>query len=132
MSFLVRCPNCGDRSVYEFRLGGEIKQRPALDAPESQCLDYRYDLANVACVQSLDFMMPVGWYYKVFHKRAVWHKVEPYIRRIAGLGTIDANRPAEYEHAWMHAATAVIGGGFAGIQAALEAATSGDAVVLID
>ena len=28
MSFLMPCPHCGDRSVYEFRFGGEVKQRP--------------------------------------------------------------------------------------------------------
>ena len=29
MSFLIPCPNCGKRSVYEFRFGGEVKTRPA-------------------------------------------------------------------------------------------------------
>ena len=51
MSFLVRCPNCGDRSVYEFRFGGEVKTRPALDAPDGDWLAYRYHRANEAGVQ---------------------------------------------------------------------------------
>ena len=35
----------------------------------------------------LSFMMPAGFYYKIFHKPAwVWPKVEPIIRRAAGLG----------------------------------------------
>jgi heterotetrameric sarcosine oxidase delta subunit len=51
MSFLVRCPNCGDRSVYEFRFGGEVKQRPALDASEAVWIDYRYNRENLNGVQ---------------------------------------------------------------------------------
>jgi sarcosine oxidase delta subunit len=27
--YLVKCPNCGDRNVYEFRFGGEVVQSPA-------------------------------------------------------------------------------------------------------
>ena len=26
MSFLIPCPHCGNRSVYEFRFGGEVKK----------------------------------------------------------------------------------------------------------
>jgi sarcosine oxidase subunit delta len=28
MSFLIECPNCGPRNIYEFRFGGEVKARP--------------------------------------------------------------------------------------------------------
>ena len=28
MAFLLSCPNCGERSVYEFRFGGELTERP--------------------------------------------------------------------------------------------------------
>ena len=52
MSFLLPCPNCGERSVYEFRFGGEIKQRPALDAPIEQWADYRFNRVNAAGVQT--------------------------------------------------------------------------------
>lgn len=52
MSFLVRCPNCGDRSVYEFRFGGELKRRPSLEASEAEWMDYRYNRANKAGVQT--------------------------------------------------------------------------------
>jgi sarcosine oxidase subunit delta len=52
MSFLVRCPNCGDRSVYEFRFGGEVKQRPALDAPETDWFEYRFLRTNESGVQT--------------------------------------------------------------------------------
>ena len=29
MSFLLTCPNCGPREVYEFRYGGQILTKPA-------------------------------------------------------------------------------------------------------
>jgi heterotetrameric sarcosine oxidase delta subunit len=52
MSFLLPCPNCGNRSVYEFRFGGEVKQAPAPDAPETVWMDYRFNCVNVAGVQT--------------------------------------------------------------------------------
>src|SRR5205814_8371683 len=43
------------------------------------------DLMGV--LDSVSFMMPPGFYYKIFHKpRFVWPLVEPIIRRAAGLG----------------------------------------------
>lgn len=51
MSFLVRCPNCGNRSVYEFRFGGEVKQRPALEASQAEWIDFRYNRENLNGVQ---------------------------------------------------------------------------------
>jgi len=52
MSFLLPCPNCGERSVYEFRFGGEVKQAPSPDAPVSEWLDYRFNRVNAAGVQT--------------------------------------------------------------------------------
>ncbi len=46
MSFLIRCPHCGERSVYEFRFGGEVKQRPAVGSPDEVWLDYTYTKVN--------------------------------------------------------------------------------------
>ena len=51
MSFLLPCPNCGERSVYEFRFGGEIKERPSPDAPDDAWQRYSYANANVAGAQ---------------------------------------------------------------------------------
>ena len=47
MSFLLRCPNCGDRSVVDFRFGGETNSRPAQDAPHAQWVNYYYFRRNV-------------------------------------------------------------------------------------
>ncbi len=58
MSFLLRCPHCGDRSVYEFHFGGEVKQRPAPDAPQGEWLHYIYTKANEAGTQK------EWWYHR--------------------------------------------------------------------
>jgi heterotetrameric sarcosine oxidase delta subunit len=58
VSFLVRCPICGNRSVYEFRFGGEVKQRPAPDAPEDEWVQYRYMKTNQAGLQK------EWWYHR--------------------------------------------------------------------
>jgi sarcosine oxidase, subunit delta len=52
MSFLLPCPNCGRRSVYEFRFGGEVRQVPALDAPLAAWQNYRFTRTNAAGVQT--------------------------------------------------------------------------------
>ncbi len=52
MSFLLPCPNCGNRSVYEFRFGGEVKQVPVSDAPVSEWQNYRFNRVNAAGVQT--------------------------------------------------------------------------------
>ncbi len=58
MSFLLRCPHCGNRSVYEFRFGGEVKQRPAPGSPAEEWLDYAYNRVNEAGVQT------EWWYHR--------------------------------------------------------------------
>jgi heterotetrameric sarcosine oxidase delta subunit len=52
MSFLVPCPNCGKRSVYEFRFGGEVMLTPAPDASMAEWQSYRFNRANIAGVQT--------------------------------------------------------------------------------
>ena len=86
----------------------------------------------LSITQRFDWLMPVGWYYKTFTHPAMWHAAEPVIRRVAGLGEVLSSETREYEHAWMHADTAVIGGGWAGMQAAVAAAARGEQVVLVD
>jgi heterotetrameric sarcosine oxidase delta subunit len=52
MSFLLPCPNCGSRSVYEFRFGGEVQSTPAADASEREWQNYRFIRVNAAGVQT--------------------------------------------------------------------------------
>jgi sarcosine oxidase subunit delta len=51
MSFLLNCPNCGSRSVYEFQHGGEVQSRPAQGAPRESWTAYIYWRKNRAAVQ---------------------------------------------------------------------------------
>ena len=48
MSFLLPCPRCGPRDVYEFRFGGELTRRPAPDAPAADWSAYLYTRENVS------------------------------------------------------------------------------------
>ncbi len=59
MSFLLRCPGCGARSVYEFRFGGEVKTRPAAGASDAEWLRYSYGQKNEAGVQK------EWWYHRM-------------------------------------------------------------------
>lgn len=86
----------------------------------------------LSITQRFDWVMPVGWYYKTLTHPRVWHAAEPWIRRAAGLGKVLSSKPTEYEHTWMHAGTAVIGGGWAGISAAIAAAERDEIVLLVD
>lgn len=51
MSFLLKCPNCGERSVYEYRFGGEVCVRPDAAAEPDEWADYLYLKKNEAGVQ---------------------------------------------------------------------------------
>lgn len=51
MGFLLECPNCGKRDVYEFRFGGEWKSRPAPSASAEEWARYVYMRKNEADVQ---------------------------------------------------------------------------------
>ncbi|HLJ14063.1 MAG TPA: 2Fe-2S iron-sulfur cluster-binding protein [Bryobacteraceae bacterium] len=126
------CPNClmnvdgipnVRTCVTPVREGMEVVPQNARPSLERDWL---------AVSQRFDWMMPVGWYYKTFIKPKTWHTVEPFIRRVAGLGELLPTKSREYEHAWMHTDVAIAGGGYAGIQAALDAAAQGKQVILID
>jgi sarcosine oxidase subunit alpha len=78
--------------------------------------------------------LPVGFYYKAFYKpRGSWKFWEPFIRRRAGLGTVNTHaHHGHYDKAYLFADVAVVGAGPAGLAAALEAAKSGAEVILVD
>lgn len=78
---------------------------------------------------------PAGFYYKTFMApRAAWkHVFEPIVRQSAGLGRVPKDRDADrYEHYYAFFDVAVIGGGVAGLQAALAAAEAGAKVLLME
>jgi len=79
--------------------------------------------------------MPAGFYYKTFiHPRAAWkHLFEPFIRKAAGLGKAPKSRDADtYEHVYFFADLLIVGGGVAGLQAALAAGQAGQKVLLLE
>ncbi len=51
MGFLIPCPNCGPRDVYEFKFGGEVKPEPGPEAGIREWRHYSYFNKNVAGVQ---------------------------------------------------------------------------------
>jgi heterotetrameric sarcosine oxidase alpha subunit len=81
--------------------------------------------------------LPAGFYYKTFMAPGwAWERVyEPLIRRAAGLGRLDANagaHPAPAETLHDHADVLVVGGGAAGLAAAVRLGESGLRVVLAE
>jgi len=79
--------------------------------------------------------LPAGLYYKMFiHPRSFWkHIYEPFIRQSAGLGKPPKRGDEDkYEHFYAYVDVLVIGGGVAGLQAALAAGQSGAKVMLIE
>ena len=133
-----RCPNClvnvdgtpNVRACTEpVRAGMQVRHQNAYPSLEQDWL---------AVAERFDWLMPVGFYYKTFTHPTAWRFVEPLIRRVAGLGEVaDHPPPASdaalgYEHRYIHTDVAVIGGGPAGIAAAVAAAQQGRRVTLVD
>jgi sarcosine oxidase subunit alpha len=76
-----------------------------------------------------------GFYYKTFMwPKSFWEKIyEPFIRRAAGLGALSGEPVSEaYEKAYAFCDVLVIGGGPAGLMAALTAGRAGADVILCE
>jgi sarcosine oxidase subunit alpha len=133
-----QCPNClvavdgapGVRACTEpVREGMQVEHMNA-----SPSLDL--DLMSVTDRVGSRFTPP-GFYYKTFIRpRRLWPLYEKVLRNAAGLGRLShsarAHREWRTEYRRRHADVLVVGGGEAGLTAAIEAAEGGADVVLVD
>jgi sarcosine oxidase, subunit alpha len=128
------CPNClvqiGDepnvRACHTLvKAGMEVRPQnvfPSLDA----------DVMSLTQLGSA--FLPVGFYYKTFiHPKAAWPLYEKVLRNAAGLGEVHPDTQREpHRKQFQHTDVAVIGGGPAGLSAALAAAEHGAQVMVFD
>ena len=106
--------------------------------------DMRVDAQNVTgsadfdlmgFMDKFDWLMPAGFYYRMMHKpAAVWPIAMKQIRKAAGLGTIspDFEMKGVYDEIYPKADVCIVGGGAAGMTAALAAAESGQRIILLE
>jgi sarcosine oxidase subunit alpha len=90
-----------------------------------------FDVMQVNALLSPVFV--AGFYYKTFMGLPGWHFYEHFIRKAAGMGTgTTLADPDAYDKMHAHCDVLVIGGGPAGIAAALSAGRSGARVTLLE
>jgi len=111
----------------------EIELYDGLIANSQNCWpSVRFD---VGVVNSwLGRFLPAGFYYKTFMWPAsLWMTYEHFIRKAAGLGVSPRSAdPDRYEQAHRNCDVLIVGGGPAGLSAALAAGRAGADVLLID
>lgn len=92
------------------------------------------DFDVLATMGAFKRFLPVGFYYKTFFRpKGIWPWFEKPIRRMAGLGHLEAAaRPKPYDKAYLFADVLVVGAGPAGLEAAIAAAEAGAETLLID
>ena len=115
------------------RRATEVELYEGLRATSQNCWpSVKFDLGAIS--SRLSRLLPAGFYYKTFMWPAsMWMTYEKYIRKAAGLGKAPLEiDPDFYDKTYAHCDVLVIGGGPAGIQAALAAAQSGAQVILLD
>jgi sarcosine oxidase subunit alpha len=106
--------------------GMQVRPQNVMGSPE-------FDLLGI--LDHFGWAMPAGFYYRRFHKPArLWPLAAEQIRRTAGLGRISADfrMTGTFEEIYPSAEVCVIGGGPAGLKAALAAAAHGLRVVLLE
>ncbi len=93
------------------------------------------DVDPMAFMDKLSVAMPAGFYYRTLHKPAkIWPIAIKNIRKAAGLGVMDPDFRIQgtFDEIYPTADVCVIGGGPAGMMAALESAAHGLRVILLE
>ena len=93
------------------------------------------DLLHAVGQATPAFGMQVGFYYKTFMRpRWAWKYYESFLRAAAGLGKLDPShrRDRRYEKVHRHVDVLVIGGGEAGLEAAVASARDGRDTALVE
>jgi sarcosine oxidase subunit alpha len=106
--------------------GMAIKAQNVTGSPEFDFLGF---------LDKLGWAMPAGFYYRLFHKpAALWPLAIKQIRKRAGLGKLAPalEMKGVYDEIYLNADVCVIGGGPAGMCAALAASDKGLRVILLE
>ena len=130
-----RCPNClvNVDGVPNVRACTQSVRHGMQVRHQNSWPSLNFDFLSI--LDHLGWLMPVGFYYKAFHRpKLLWRLAQRVIRRVGGVGTINIGTIPEtdYHHQNHHTDVAVIGGGPAGMSAALSAADHGAQVTLVD
>ena len=92
----------------------------------------RFDVSQINA--ALSRFLPAGFYYKTFMWPAnLWMTYEHVIRKAAGMGIASREPdPDRYESRSAHCGVLVVGGGPAGLAAAMTAAETGERVIVVE
>lgn len=128
------CSNCLMRvnGVPNVRICREPVRSNALVESQNAWPCLNFDLAVI--INYLHFLFRPGFQYKRFIRpRWAYHLWEKCIRRMAGIGTLADNKPARPAiRRKMAAEIVVVGGGIAGLSAAIHAAQAVSEVWLVE
>ena len=86
-------------------------------------------------IDRMDWAMPAGFYYRTMHKPAqIWPIALKQVRKVAGIGKIapDFQMKGTFDEMYPTADVCVLGGGPAGMLAAVAAAENGLRVILLE
>ena len=106
--------------------GMTVKAQNVKGTPEKDLMGF---------MDRLDWAMPAGFYYRMMHKPAkIWPIALKQVRKAAGLGKIspEFQMNGKYDEIYPKADVCVIGGGPAGMSAALAAGERGLRVILLE